>query len=73
MTTARRFQLGLQEVRRNAASRASNLKFKVALLALVVLPFYVLSWLFGAIWYAIKYLLYVMVEGFHKGSRKDSE
>lgn len=62
-------QSAVQDTRRRAASWATNLKFKEAALDLFALLFIIPSYLVGLLWYFIKYIVGLFVEGFKKGAR----
>ena len=67
----RAYQAEIQETRRRAREWAKSLQFKEAALDLLVLPLYLISYLVGFIWFAIKYMVGIFVTGFQSGSRKD--
>jgi hypothetical protein len=69
--SSRAVQQNIQESRRQAGEWAKSLQFKEAALDLLVLPFYIISYVVGFIWFAIKYMVGILVVGFQSGSRKE--
>ncbi len=66
-------QADIQETRRRARGWAESLKLREAALDLLVLPLYTVSYLVGFVWFAIKYMVGILVMGFNSGSRKPPE
>jgi hypothetical protein len=62
-------QQNYQQVRKNAVVWARQLKFKDAAADLISLPFVLIGGLFGLVWFVIKVMVGLVVEGFHLGAR----
>jgi hypothetical protein len=62
-------QRNYQQVRQNAVIWARQLKFKDAAADLLSLPFVLIGGLFGLLWFLVRVMVGLVVEGFHYGGR----
>jgi hypothetical protein len=58
-----------QQVIENASQRATEFKFKAAFQNVIAFPFVAIGWLFGVLFWALKWMAFLVVGGFQKGAR----
>lgn len=68
MTTNVKLFRDIQKARTNSNEWIQQLQLGEALKDLLVLPFYVIGWILGKLWYLILFLFQIFRESFKQGS-----
>ena len=62
-------QKSLQEARQQASYWASELQFQAAAADIIAFPFVTIGYIFGFLWFAVKYFFGLIKFGFRSGAR----